>query len=147
LRFGGGYVKKGDSMQTENEFFYDFFPSALGPLWMVSNQKGLCFILRKESEPAFLAEVAACSGVIPRRDSTRFGRWRQLFTRYFSDRPPRRLSRRLHRRNRDQKETAGDRRGADSGPPLIACSEGKGFKAMHHNKSYKRRNGWPIFMK
>ncbi|HZR46187.1 MAG TPA: methylated-DNA--[protein]-cysteine S-methyltransferase [Candidatus Manganitrophaceae bacterium] len=71
-------------MESQHEFFYDFFPSPLGPLWMVSNREGLCFILREESQPAFLAGIAACAGFIPRRDSTRFGRWRQLFTGYFS---------------------------------------------------------------
>ena len=77
-------LKKGYSMQPKDELFYDSFPSPLGPLWMVSNREGLCFILRKESESDFLTELPAQAGCISQKDSTRLKRRRQLLTSYFS---------------------------------------------------------------
>ncbi len=77
-------LKKGDLMESKDEFFYDLFPSPLGPLWLVSNREGLCFIFRKATEPGFLTEIRSQAGLIPRKDSTRFDRWRPLLTIYFS---------------------------------------------------------------
>lgn len=75
---------KTGSLMESGEFFYDSYLSPLGPIWIVSNQEGLCFILRQRSESRFFTEIRDQTGFIPQRDSTRFNRWRQLFDVYFS---------------------------------------------------------------
>lgn len=77
---------KGALLETKGELFCDALPSPFGPVWLVSNREGLRFVLREASEARFYTEIEIRTGVIPRRDSTKFARWRQLFADYFSGR-------------------------------------------------------------
>ncbi|HLG21211.1 MAG TPA: methylated-DNA--[protein]-cysteine S-methyltransferase [Candidatus Manganitrophaceae bacterium] len=68
---------------TQATFFYDALNSPLGPLWMVSTREGLCFLLWKEKEADFLAEIKTRTGSLPSYDPGKLKRWRRLLTRYF----------------------------------------------------------------
>ncbi|MFQ5597633.1 MAG: methylated-DNA--[protein]-cysteine S-methyltransferase [Nitrospiria bacterium] len=74
-------------MSQPSRFFYDFFDTPIGPLWMVSSQAGLSFLLWRRSHSDLLSEMKQKTGCLPQKDSKYSAPWQILLRRYFSGEP------------------------------------------------------------
>jgi len=67
-----------------SELFYDCFESPLGPLWLVTGEAGLAYLIREKEEDAFLTEITRRTGLRPTKKLNQMSRWRGPLVRYFS---------------------------------------------------------------
>lgn len=70
-------------MKKQGELYYDLFKSPLGPLWIVSGNEGLCFLLWNRSHSDFLLEMQTRVGRRPQKNSKRLAFLMQQLKRYF----------------------------------------------------------------
>ncbi len=71
-------------MKKEEDLFYDLFDSPIGPLWIVSVQAGLAYLLWHRSEAAMRAELRDRTGRHPKKSARYAKPWRSSLKRYFS---------------------------------------------------------------
>lgn len=64
--------------------YYDVTESPVGPLWLISNQEGLSFVVREKEKSDVFLKVQFLTGLLPRRDPEHLLRWRTALTSYFS---------------------------------------------------------------
>ena len=64
--------------------YYDVTQSPFGPLWLISNQEGLSFVIRGKEEADVFLVIQSQTGLLPRKNSRRLLLWRKALNAYFS---------------------------------------------------------------
>jgi len=73
-------------MSKNLQLDYAVMPSPFGPLYLVANQQGLCFVLQKRSEADFKEALHARVGLCPQNNDARLSHWKSALNAYFSGR-------------------------------------------------------------